>query len=406
MFDVTKIRKDFPMIRNHPDLIYFDNGATTFKPQSVIDTVQNFYLFETTNVHRGDYPISYAVSEKYDEVRKKAARFINAEEEEIVYTKGDTDGLNQIAYSFGEKILREGDVILTTETEHASSILPWFRMAKKCGAKIEYVPLGEEGQVLLPAFEKAMHEKVKVVVTTHVSNVLGHINPVREMAKTAHKNGSYIVVDAAQSVPHIPVDVKDLDCDLLAFSGHKMLAPGGTGILYGKKEILAMMDPLFLGGSSNARFDRNCNLILKKGPDRFEAGTPNIEGMLGLGAAIDYLSELGMENVAAHDRELRDYLVEKMLKLDNVVVYNPTAETGIISFNFKNIFAQDAAGYLAVNNICVRSGNHCAKIVKDVIETDDSIRASLYLYNTREEADRFVEVVKETTLEKCIDVYL
>ena len=404
MFDLNKVRQDFPMIQNHPELVYFDNGATTFKPQCVIDTVVKFYSETTCNVHRGDYRLSFEVSQAYDNVRKTAAKFLNADEEEIIYTKGDTDGLNQIAYSFGCTVVEEGDVILTTESEHASSILPWFRVAELKKAKIEYIPLTEEGQVTMENFQKAFHDKVKVVVTTHVSNVLGHINPVKEMAEVVHAKGSYIVVDGAQSVPHIKVDVKDLDCDLLAFSAHKMCGPSGAGILYGKKEILAKMPPLFLGGGSNARFNRDAELILKNGPERFEAGTPAIEEILGMGSAMDYLMEIGMDSIHEYELELRDYLLEKLSALDNVEIYNPNTDTALVSFNVKGIFAQDSASYFGNNNIAVRSGNHCAKILKDVIGTDQSVRASLYFYNTKEEIDRFVQVVKETTLEKCIDI--
>ena len=406
MFSVEEIRKDFPMLQNNPGLIYFDSGATSLKPKSVIDAVNHYYLYETANVHRGDYPIAFAATNKYDAVRKKAADFLGAKESEIIYTKGDTDGLNMLALTFGKKVIEEGDVILTTEVEHASSILPYFKVAEEKKARIEYIPLGKEGEVLLDEYEKCFTDKVKLVVVTQVSNVLGHINPIKKMSEIAHAHGAYILVDGAQSVPHIPVNVRDLGCDFLACSSHKMLGPGGAGILYGREELLKDLQPLYYGGDSNARFDKACNLTLKKGVERFESGTPAIEEVIGMGAAIDYLSNLGMEAIHAYEVELKNYLVEKLLECENVHVFNPNTDTAIVSFHFKDVFSQDAANYLGAQGICVRSGNHCAKIVKEIIGVDETLRASLYFYNTKEEIDRFVEVVKETTLEKCIDLIL
>lgn len=406
MFDVKKIRKDFPMIQNHPELVYFDSGATSFKPNSVIEAINHFYCFSTANVHRGDYPIAFENSRAYDAVRGKVARFLNASEEEIVYTKGDTDGLNMLALMLKDEYIREGDVILTTESEHASSVLPWFEIAKEKHAEIRYIPLGSEGEVTMEAFASVMDEKVKIVACTQVSNVLGHINPIKEMTAFAHQYNALMIVDGAQSVPHIKVDVKDLDCDFLAFSAHKMLGPSGAGILYGKKELLDSLKPLYYGGDSNARFNKNCELVLKKGVQRFESGTPAIEQIIGLGAAVDYLSEIGMDNIHAYECELKDYLVQELLKLDNVIVYNPHTDTAIVSFSLKGIFSQDVASYLGSQNIAVRSGNHCAKMVKDIIGIDETLRASLYFYNTKEEIDKLVGVLKETTLEKCIDLFI
>ena len=406
MFDVEKIRKDFPMIQNNPQLIYFDSGATSFKPQQVIDVINHFYLYSTANVHRGDYPIAFHTSQAYDAVRGKVAKFLNASEEEIIYTKGDTDGLNMLALMLEGQLIQEGDVILTTESEHASNILPWFEIAKRRNAVIRYIPLSEEGAVTMDAFRSVFDEHVKVVAVTQVSNVLGHINPIKEMAELIHAQNACLIVDGAQSVPHIKVDVKDLDCDFLAFSAHKMLGPSGAGILYGKKEWLDRLTPLYYGGDSNARFNRECDLVLKKGVQRFESGTPAIEQIIGLGAAVDYLSEIGMENIHAYEKELRDYLVSGMQKLDNVILYNPNSDTGIVSFSLKGIFSQDVASYLGSQNIAVRSGNHCAKLVKDIIGIDETLRASLYFYNTKQEIDTFLNVLKDTTLEKCIDLFL
>ncbi|MCR4634011.1 MAG: cysteine desulfurase [Erysipelotrichaceae bacterium] len=408
MFDVEKIRKDFPMIANHPGLIYFDSAATSFKPKCVIDEVMDYYQFNNVNIHRGDYDISFAVSKRYDDVRKTVARFINARRpEEIVYTYGATSSLNTVAINFGKKFLKSGDVILTSEVEHASDILPWFKAAEASGASISYVPFPKSGDFDLEAYEKCFEDKnVKIVALPHVSNVLGYIYPMKRIAEIAHRHGAYIAVDGAQAVPHIKVDVQDLDIDFLSFSSHKMLGPGGIGILYGKYELLDQFDPVFYGGGANARFYPDCSIILKNTPEKFEAGTPDIEGVLGLGKAIEYLEAIGMDEVEAYGKKLADHFIEKLENLNNVTVYNHGAQAGIVTFNVNGIFAQDAAGYFNKQGIAVRTGNHCAKMLDQIIGVNETIRASMYIYNTEEEIDRFVDVIKDTTLEKCVDSIL
>ena len=408
MFDVENIRKDFPMIVNHPELIYFDSAATSFKPKCVIDEVMDYYQFNNVNIHRGDYDISFAVSKRYDDVRKTVARFINARRpEEIVYTYGPTSSLNTVAINFGKKFLKKGDVILTSEVEHASDILPWFKAAEASGSSISYVPFPKSGRFDLEAYEKCFEDKnVKIVALPHVSNVLGYIYPMKKIARIAHEHGAYIAVDGAQAVPHIKVDVQDLDIDFLSFSSHKMLGPGGIGILYGKYELLDQLDPVFYGGGSNARFYPDCSIILKNTPEKFEAGTPDIEGVLGLGKAIEYLQDIGMDEVEAYGKKLADHFIAKLEKLDNVTVYNHGAQAGIVTFNVNGIFAQDAAGYFNKQGIAVRTGNHCAKMLDQIIGVNETIRASMYIYNTEEEIDRFVDVIKDTTLEKCVDSIL
>ena len=408
MFDVEKIRKDFPMIVNHPELIYFDSAATSFKPKCVIDEVMDYYQFNNVNIHRGDYDISFAVSKRYDDVRKTVARFINAKRpEEIVYTYGATSSLNTVAINFGKKFLKKGDVILTSEVEHASDILPWFKAAEASGSSISYVPFPKSGRFDLEAYEKCFEDKnVKIVALPHVSNVLGYIYPMKKIARIAHEHGAYIAVDGAQAVPHIKVDVQDLDIDFLSFSSHKMLGPGGIGILYGKYELLDQLDPVFYGGGSNARFYPDCSIILKNTPEKFEAGTPDIEGVLGLGKAIEYLQDIGMDEVEAYGKKLADHFIAKLEKLDNVTVYNHGAQAGIVTFNVNGIFAQDAASYFNKQGIAVRTGNHCAKMLDQIIGVNETIRASMYIYNTEEEIDRFVDVIKDTTLEKCVDSIL
>lgn len=410
MLDVKKIRNDFPMFKNAekttPNLIYFDNAATTFKPQSVIDAVVRYYTSQSVNIHRGDYELSYQVSDEYEQTRKAVARFIRSEEREVVFTSGASASLNLVAYGYGQKFLKKGDVILSSEAEHASNILPWFKTAEVTGAVIEYIELTDEGELTIENFKKAMHEGVKVVAVAHITNVLGFIAPIKEMATIAHEYGAIISVDGAQSVPHIKTDVRDWDIDFLSFSAHKMVGPTGVGVLFGKYKLLEKMDPFMLGGGSNARFDICGNILLKNPPFKFEAGTPAIEAVLGLKAAILYLEEVGMDNIEEYEHELRIYMVEKLQKLSNIHLYNPHAATGIVTFNVERIFAQDAAMYLNSQGIAVRSGTHCAKILIDVLKTSETIRSSVYFYNTKEEVDRFIQVCSEITLEKCVDLYL
>ncbi len=391
-------------MQSHP-LVYLDNAATTFKPQCVIDAVVRYYTEQTTNVHRGDYEISYQVSEAYEKTREDVARFIHAEPKEIVFTAGASASLNLVAYGYGRKYLKPGDVILSTEAEHASNILPWFKVVEETGAKLEYIPLTEDGRLTLENFRKAMHEQVKIVAVADITNVLGYVAPIEEMTRIAHEHGAIVVCDGAQSVPHTPTDVKAWDVDFLAFSAHKMCGPTGIGVLYGKFELLQKTDPFMLGGGSNARFDMCGNILLKDAPYKFEAGTPNIEGVLGLQQAVRYLETIGMDKIEAYEHELKAYAIEKLKKLDNLILYNPTSPTGIIAFNVKDVFAQDAAGYLNSKGIAVRSGNHCAKILLNVLKTSETIRASLYFYNTKEDVDRFVQACSEITLENCVGLF-
>lgn len=407
MFDVNQVRADFPMIVNNPQLIYFDNGATSFKPKCVIDEVVNYYSMENANIHRGDYDISFAVSKAYDDTRKVIADFIGAKDPaSIVYTNGATSALNIVAFNYGRK-LQKGDVILMTLADHASNVLSWFNAARTSGAVIEYIPLNDDATFDLDKYAKCFTDKkVKVVALPQVSNVMGYIYPIRDIVRIAHENGAVVCVDGAQSVPHISVNVSADDIDFLAFSSHKMLGPAGIGVLYGKKELLDTFEPLMYGGGANARFYKDCSVILKDTPEKFEAGTPCIEGVLGLNKAIGYLNKLGMDQVEEYGKELSEYFTSRLAKLDNVILYNRGSQAGIVTFNIKDIFSQDAASYFNRNQICVRSGNHCAKLLTNIIGTDDTIRASFYIYNTKEEIDRFIDVIKETTIEKCVDSIL
>ncbi len=404
MLDIEKIRNDFPMFKNNPDLVYLDSAATSLKPQCVIDAVVDFYTKHTSNVHRGDYDIAAMNDRLYDDTRKAVAKLINCDTNEVVYTHNVSHSLNQIAFGLKNQLKKE-DTVLLTYAEHASNLLPWFYLQKEIGFNIEYIETDVQANITIESFQKAMHEGVKIVSVAEVTNVLGSVQPIKQMCEIAHQYGAYMIVDGAQSVPHMPVDVKDLDIDFLGFSAHKMCGPGGVGILYGKKELLDQMEPVFYGGDMNARFDKDGNVILKESPIKFEAGTPNIEGVIGTGAAIEYLLSIGMENIHTYEAELRAYAIEKLSKLDNIEIYNPDNKYGPIDFNAKGVFAQDAAGFLASKNIAVRSGNHCAKILHNIIGTDQSIRASLYFYNNKEDIDKLVEACKDITLENCVGIF-
>ena len=404
MLDVDKIRKDFPMIENNPDLVYLDSAATSLKPQCVMDAVVDFYAKHTSNVHRGDYRVAEINDKLYDGTRNLVAELIHCDKDEVVYTHNVSHSLNQIAFGL-KPILKKGDTVLITYAEHASNVLPWFALQKEIGINIEYIETDNEANITIDTFKKAMHEGVKVVSVAEVTNVLGSIQPVKEMCEIAHSYGAYMIVDGAQSVPHMKVDVKDLDVDFLGFSAHKMCGPSGVGILYGKKKLLDAMEPVFYGGDMNARFNKDGEMLLKDTPVKFEAGTPNIEGVIGTGAAIQYLLSIGLDNIHEYEKELRAYAIDKLSQLDNIEIINPDNLYGPIDFNAKGVFAQDAAGFLASKNIAVRSGNHCAKILHNIIHTDQSIRASLYFYNTKEEIDRFVEACKEITLENCVGIF-
>ena len=405
MLDVMKIRDDFPMFKNNPGLIYFDNGASTFKPEAVINAVVDFYAKHTSNVHRGDYPIAVLNDSLYDGARDVFARFLNCRPDEVAFTHNVTASLNEIIYGVARAFLKEGDVILTTENEHASNIMPWFKVQRDYGVKVEYIPTDKQGVVSLDDFRSAMHAGVKAVCVAQQTNVLAAVQPVKEMTKIAHEYGALMIVDGAQSVPHMKTDVKDLDIDFLGFSGHKMCGPGGTGVLWGRYELLDKIDPLIYGGDMNARFYANGEIILQEPPMKFEYGTPNIEGVIGLAAAAEYLMGIGMDEIHAYEQELGNYFRARMAEQDNVILYNPDSTSGVVSFNIKDVFAQDAANYLATKGIAVRSGNHCAKILDGIIGTNSTVRASLYFYNTYEEIDRFIEVVKDITVENAVSIF-
>ena len=387
-------REDFPMLNN--DIIYFDNGATSFKPQVVIDKIKEYYETYSANAHRGDYDISFKVDLEYEAAREKVVNFINAKEKsEVVFTSGTTDSLNMIVNGFFAPIMEKGDEIVITRSEHASNVLPWFRLAKEKGCVIKYIPLDDDYHVTMDNLKKVITPNTKVISLAAITNVIGDVRPIKEITKFAHEHNIFVVVDGAQSVAHMKTDVQDLDIDFLAFSAHKMLGPTGVGVLYGKKELLEALEPTNLGGGMNESFDNEYSVILKDLPTRLEAGTPNIAGVIGLGAAIDYLNSIGMDKIRDRELELREYLIEKLIKIPHIDIINIEADSGIVSFNVDGVFSQDVAYYLNKYNICVRAGNHCAKILKNAIGVTNSIRVSLYFYNTENEIDSLVELLMD-----------
>ncbi len=387
-------RDDFKILDG--ELIYFDNCATTLKPNSVVDGIVEYYTKYSANAHRGDYDISLKVDKEYELVREKVKHFINCDSyNEVIFTSGTTDSINRIVFGYMKNHLKEGDEILLTKAEHASNILPWMKLCEEIGTKIKYIDL-DNHKLTVDSFKNSVTPNTKVVSIAHITNVLGDIRPVKEITKIAHDNNILVVIDGAQSVPHIKVDVKDLDIDFLAFSAHKMLGPTGVGVLYGKYNLLEEMEPISLGGGMNATFTSDGVCEYKSVPTRFEAGTPNIAGVIGLGKAIDYIEEIGIDNITEYEKELKKYFLDKTKDIDNLVIYNKDTESGIIAFNLKDVFSQDTAIYLNHYKICVRAGNHCAKILKEDIDVNNTCRISFYIYNTKEEIDKLVEVLENS----------
>ena len=385
-------RDDFLMLNN--DYIYFDNGATTFKPNSVVNKVVDYYTKYTANSHRGDYDLSQKVDYLYEETRDKVKDFINASSsKEIIFTSGTTMSLNMIVFGFMKYYLQEGDEVLITKAEHASNVLPWLELEKEIGIVVKYIPL-KDLKVDLETVKNCITEKTKVISLAYITNVIGDIRPIKEIAKLIHENNGLIVVDGAQSVPHIKTDVIEDDIDFLAFSAHKMLGPTGTGVLYGKYIYLDKMKPIFYGGGMNSRFESTKEIEYKTLPLRLEAGTQNIAGVLGLSASIDYLNSIGINKIHEHELELKNYLLEKLKSIDNITVYNKNTDSGIVVFNIDNIFSEDTSRYLNHYHIFVRAGNHCTKMVKDELGIKNTCRISFYLYNTKEEIDKLIEVLK------------
>ena len=388
-------RDDFPILKNN--LIYFDNGATTLKPKCVVDKMVSYYTEYTSNIHRGDYNNATVTNREYDEVRNIVKNFINASSsDEIIYTSGTTESLNMVAFGFFRYKLNSDDEILITKAEHASNILPWQVLEEEHHGKVKYIELDENHELTIENLLKAITPKTKVVSVAHVSNVIGDIRDISKIGRICKEKGIYFVVDAAQSASHVKIDVQDSNVSFLAFSAHKMTGPTGVGILYGKKELLDEMRPLKYGGGMNQSFEVDGTYILKEAPIKFEAGTPPIAEVIGLGEAIKFIESIGVDKIHEHEYGLKKYLVENLEKIPNVVLYNKNSKSGIVSFNVKGVFPQDTSIYLNTYNIAIRAGNHCAKILNNVFNVNNTCRISLAFYNSYEEVDKLIEVLEHS----------
>lgn len=390
-------KDDFPILKNN-DIVYLDSGATTQKPQYVIDAMDNFYKNYNANPHRGAYNLSIEATEVYENTRKKIAKFINAKySEEIIFSKNASESLNLIAYSYGLDNLEKDDEVVISIMEHHSNLVPWQYVTQKTNSNLKYMYINDEYELTKEEIESKITDKTKIVGITHISNVLGTINPVKEIIEYAHKKGSIVVVDGSQSIPHMEIDVQDLDADFFVFSGHKMLGPLGIGVLYGKRELLKNMNPFLMGGDM-IEYVYEQTTTFAPLPNKFEAGTQNVEGVVGLGAAIEYIQNMGYNKIRKLEKELVDYAIKELSKLDFLKIYmtpNRENHSAVISFNVKGIHPHDVASILDSKSVCIRSGNHCAQPLLRFIGIDSTCRASFYFYNTKQDIDRLVASLKE-----------
>ena len=393
----NEIIKDFPILQNRK-IAYLDSGATTQKPAQVIDAIDKFYENNNANPHRGAYSLSIEATEEYENTRTKIAKFINAKHrEEIIFSKNATESLNLIAYSYGLDNLKENDEIVLSIMEHHSNLVPWQKVAKATGAKLNYMYINDDFELSDEEIESKITEKTKIVGVTHVSNVLGTINNVEKIIKYAHKKGAVVVVDASQSIPHMKIDVQKLNADFIVFSGHKMLAPLGIGVLYGKKELLNKMNPFLMGGDM-IEYVYEQDTTFAPLPNKFEAGTQNVEGVIGLGAAIDYIENIGYDKIAEIEEVVVEYAREKLSELEFITLYmtpNKENHQAVISFNIKGVHPHDVASILDSCGVCVRSGNHCAQPLMRFLGIDSTCRASFYFYNTKNDVDKLVDALKK-----------
>ncbi|PEC55731.1 cysteine desulfurase [Bacillus cereus] len=397
--NIHEIRKQFPILDqkvNGKQLVYFDSAATSQKPIQVIETLERYYKEYNSNVHRGVHTLGTKATDAYEGAREKVRKFINAKSmEEIIFTRGTTTALNTVAASYGLENVKEGDEIVISYMEHHSNIIPWQQVAKKTGATLKYLPLQPDGTISLEDVRQTVTSNTKIVSIMQISNVLGTINPVKEIGAIAHENGAIMVVDGAQSTPHMKVDVQDLNCDFYALSAHKMCGPTGIGVLYGKKELLNNMEPIEFGGEMIDFVDLQ-ESTWKELPWKFEAGTPIIGNAIGLGAAIDFLEEIGLDNIEKHEHELAQYALERLSEVDGVTIYGPKHRAGLVTFNIEDVHPHDVATVLDVEGIAVRAGHHCAQPLMKWLKASSTARASFYLYNTKEEIDTFVESLIKT----------
>ena len=396
------IREDFPILFqevNDEPLVYLDNAATTQKPIAVIEAIKKYYEQDNANVHRGVHTLAERATFAYEGAREKVRKFIHAAETaEVLFTRGTTTSLNWVARSFGEQFLQAGDEILISYMEHHSNVIPWQQLAKKTGATLKYIDLTTDGFLDMAQAKQLITNKTKIVSIAHVSNVLGVINPVKELGKLVHEQGGVLVVDGAQSAPHMPINVQELDCDFFAFSGHKMCGPTGIGVLYGKRKWLEQMEPVEFGGEMIDFVDLY-DSTWKELPWKFEAGTPNIAGAIALGQAIDYLENVGLDNIHDHEKELIAYVLPKLQQIDGLTIYgpqDPATRTGVIAFTLDGLHPHDVATALDMEGVAVRAGHHCAQPLLNYLEVSATARASFYFYNTKQDADRLVEAILAT----------
>ncbi|EAA0350997.1 cysteine desulfurase [Listeria monocytogenes] len=402
MIDIQKIRADFPILAqeiNEKPLAYLDNAATSQKPKQVIEALTHYYEFDNANVHRGVHTLAARATDAYESARGKVAKFIHARQvAEIIFTRGTTSAINLVVDSYAEANIEAGDEIVISYLEHHSNLIPWQQLAKRKGAVLKYIELEEDGTISVEQAKKTIGEKTKIVALAHVSNVLGTITPIKEIAAIAHQFGAVILVDGAQAVPHMEVDVVDLDADFYAFSGHKMMAPTGIGALYGKRELLDAMEPTEFGGEM-IDFVELYDSTWKELPWKFEAGTPIIGGAIALGAAIDYLAEVGLANIHAHEQALASYAIEEMSKIEGITIYGPkdaSKRCGLVTFNLEGAHPHDIATILDEDGIAIRAGHHCAQPLMKWLDVSSTARASFYIYNTKEEIDALIDGLKLT----------
>ncbi|GAA0448243.1 cysteine desulfurase SufS [Lentibacillus halophilus] len=397
--DVQAIRQEFPIlneeINGHP-LVYLDSAATSQKPQQVLDAVNDYYKQANSNVHRGVHTLGTRATEQYEGAREKVRAFLNARSTaEVIFTRGTTTSMNTIAYGYARPNLQEGDEVVVTQMEHHSNLIPWQQAVKASGATLKYIPLQDDGSISLDDVRTTVTENTKIVAITHVSNVLGTINPIKEIAAIAHDHNAVIVVDGAQGAPHMNVDVSDLDCDFYAFSGHKMCAPTGVGVLYGKKDLLESMEPVEFGGEMIDFVDLY-DATWKELPWKFEGGTPIIAGAIGLGAAIDFLNDIGLDNILEHEQQLANYATEKLRTMDGITIYGPEERAALVTFNLDDVHPHDTATVLDAEGVAVRAGHHCAQPLMKWLDVTATARASFYLYNTTEDIDRLADSLVNT----------
>ncbi|GLF86213.1 MULTISPECIES: cysteine desulfurase [Bacillus] len=397
--NIKDVREQFPILHqqvNGHDLVYLDSAATSQKPRVVIDAMNEYYRSYNSNVHRGVHTLGTRATDAYEGAREKVRAFIRASSvQEIIFTRGTTTALNTVALSYARANLKEGDEIVITHMEHHANIIPWQQAAKATGATLKYIPLQEDGTLSLEDVKQTITHQTKIVAVTHVSNVLGTINPIKEIAKIAHDHGAIIVVDGAQSTPHMQIDVQDLDCDFFAFSGHKMCGPTGIGVLYGKKDLLNNMEPAEFGGEMIDFVDLY-DSTWKELPWKFEAGTPIIAGAVGLGKAIDFLNDIGMEEVSRYEHQLATYALERFKELDGATVYGPQHRAGLVTFNLDDVHPHDASTVLDTEGVAIRAGHHCAQPLMKWLGVSATARASFYLYNTEEEIDLLIAALRKT----------